>query len=541
MLCGPGIRHPPPAHVEHRGKGSQAGDVVDDDAAGEVEHAPGLQEAAAPHHVHEGEVDEEQPRRQEEHVGLEADPVGEGAGDEGRGDDGEHHLVGDEDELGDRWVLRRRAGQGDPVEEGLVEVADEAAGPARKAERVADGEPDHGRPAHRHEALDHDGQHVLAADQPAIEEGQARRHEHHQAGADEHEAGVAGVEPRHGLPRGGGVRPTCTPPAQGAGPGTPSGHRSPGPSRSGRLCRCGDRVALATRRLHEAVGRPDGVRARVRRDPHGRAARRAARPGCRARWRWRCSSSRPASRYSSWVCSPAHGWTACGDGPCSSRLTPIRAVLLFSIPAAYLAGVLRMEQLYVVVFLEGCFGALFDAAYPAYVPSLIGVDRVVEGNSKLATSSSLAEIGGPGLGGGLVQLIGAPFAMLVDAVSFVFSAVSLALIRSPEPPRPTRTVATPDAAGDQRGSPTGRPAPRPHPADPPLDRGPRGRLVLRRPLHDLPHPGPAPGPVPARHRRLRRRRRLPRRLVRRRDESSRASDSVRPSSGWRPAPRSWAS
>ena len=121
----------------------------------------------------------------------------------------------------------------------------------------------------------------------------------------------------------------------------------------------------------------------------------------------------------------------------------IRAVLLFSIPAAYLAGELRIEQLYVVVFLEGCLGALFDAAYPAYVPSLIGVDRVVEGNSKLATSSSLAEIGGPGLGGGLVQLIGAPFAILVDAVSFVVSALSLILIRSPEPPRPTRVSSTP--------------------------------------------------------------------------------------------------
>ena len=55
-----------------------------------------------------------------------------------------------------------------------------------------------------------------------------------------------------------------------------------------------------------------------------------------------------------------------------------------------------MEQLYVVVFIEACLGSLFDAAYPAYVPSLIGVDRVVEGNSKLATSSSIAEIGGPG-------------------------------------------------------------------------------------------------------------------------------------------------
>ena len=67
-----------------------------------------------------------------------------------------------------------------------------------------------------------------------------------------------------------------------------------------------------------------------------------------------------------------------------------------SIPVAYAAGVLRMEQLYLVTFVEGCLGALFDAAYPAYVPSLIGVDRVVNGNSKLATSSSLAEIGGPG-------------------------------------------------------------------------------------------------------------------------------------------------
>ena len=121
----------------------------------------------------------------------------------------------------------------------------------------------------------------------------------------------------------------------------------------------------------------------------------------------------------------------------------IRAVLLFSIPAAYLADVLRMEYLYVVVFLEGSLGALFDAAYPAYVPSLIGVDRVVEGNSKLATSSSLAEIGGPGLAGGLVQLIGAPFAILVDAISFGVSAISLGLIRRPEPARPARTTPTP--------------------------------------------------------------------------------------------------
>jgi MFS family permease len=121
----------------------------------------------------------------------------------------------------------------------------------------------------------------------------------------------------------------------------------------------------------------------------------------------------------------------------------IRSLLLLSIPIAYAAGVLRMEQLYLVTFLEGCLGALFHAAYPAYVPSLIGVDRVVDGNSKLATSSSIAEIGGPGLAGALVQLVSAPFAILVDAVSFAVSAVSLLLIRTPEPARPERTTSTP--------------------------------------------------------------------------------------------------
>jgi MFS family permease len=120
----------------------------------------------------------------------------------------------------------------------------------------------------------------------------------------------------------------------------------------------------------------------------------------------------------------------------------LRALLLLSIPAAYAGGVLAIGQLDVVVFLEACLGVLFNAAYPAYVPSLIGVDRVVEGNSRLASSSSLAEIGGPGLAGGLVQLIGAPLAILVDAISYVVSAISLILIRTAEPARPVKIVPT---------------------------------------------------------------------------------------------------
>ena len=120
----------------------------------------------------------------------------------------------------------------------------------------------------------------------------------------------------------------------------------------------------------------------------------------------------------------------------------VRAALLLSIPIAYAIGALRIEQLYVVMFLEACLGALFDAAYPAYLPTLIGRERLVEGNSRLATSSSIAEIGGPGFAGGLVQVVSAPFAILVDAVSFVVSAVTLMMIRAPEPAPPPRTTTT---------------------------------------------------------------------------------------------------
>jgi MFS family permease len=120
----------------------------------------------------------------------------------------------------------------------------------------------------------------------------------------------------------------------------------------------------------------------------------------------------------------------------------IRAALLLSIPVAYAVGALRMEQLYVVMFLEACLGALFDAAYPAYLPTLIGRDRLIEGNSRLATSSSIAEIGGPSFAGALVQVVSAPFAILVDAVSFVVSALTLLMIRAPEPPRPPREART---------------------------------------------------------------------------------------------------
>jgi predicted MFS family arabinose efflux permease len=111
-----------------------------------------------------------------------------------------------------------------------------------------------------------------------------------------------------------------------------------------------------------------------------------------------------------------------------------RALLVASIPIAALTQQLRLEHLYVVVALNGGLTVLFNAAYEAYLPSLINRENLVEGNSKLALSSSMAEVLGPGLAGFLVQLLTAPIAMAADALSFLASIGSLMLIRQPEPP-----------------------------------------------------------------------------------------------------------
>jgi MFS family permease len=117
-----------------------------------------------------------------------------------------------------------------------------------------------------------------------------------------------------------------------------------------------------------------------------------------------------------------------------------RALLLFSIPAAALFGVLGMEQLYAVAILVGALTTFFDVAYRSYLPTLVSRQALLEGNSKLQASAAVVEVGSFGLAGALVQLLTAPLAVLVDAVSFLLSALSLASIRAREPaPAPPET------------------------------------------------------------------------------------------------------
>jgi MFS family permease len=100
-----------------------------------------------------------------------------------------------------------------------------------------------------------------------------------------------------------------------------------------------------------------------------------------------------------------------------------RAALLALIPILWAAGVLQIWHLLVLEFVIGIFTVFFDVAYQSYLPALIEREHLIDGNSKLQLTVSVAQIGGPTLSGTLIAAITAPYAIVVDAVSFAISSV----------------------------------------------------------------------------------------------------------------------
>ncbi len=111
-----------------------------------------------------------------------------------------------------------------------------------------------------------------------------------------------------------------------------------------------------------------------------------------------------------------------------------RAATILSIPIAFYFDALTIWQLYLVGFINGTFTVFFDVAYQSYLPSIVERDQLVEGNSKLEITRAAAQILGPGLAGILIEVLRAPIAMLIDSISYLFSAAFLFWIRRPEPP-----------------------------------------------------------------------------------------------------------
>jgi MFS family permease len=109
-----------------------------------------------------------------------------------------------------------------------------------------------------------------------------------------------------------------------------------------------------------------------------------------------------------------------------------RALTLGSVPIAFALGHLTLAQLYVVGFLTGTLTVFFDVSYQSYLPSIVKRAQLVDGNAKLEITRSGAQVLGPGIGGLLVHAITAPYTVLADAISYLWSASFLFAIRKPE-------------------------------------------------------------------------------------------------------------
>jgi MFS family permease len=111
-----------------------------------------------------------------------------------------------------------------------------------------------------------------------------------------------------------------------------------------------------------------------------------------------------------------------------------RAILLASIPVAFLANALGMLHLVVVAFFAAVLSTVFDVAERSYLPTVVPRRQLVGANSAITASGSVAEFTSFGLGGFLINVLKAPIAIAVDAASFVVSALVLSRIRTEEPP-----------------------------------------------------------------------------------------------------------
>ena len=99
------------------------------------------------------------------------------------------------------------------------------------------------------------------------------------------------------------------------------------------------------------------------------------------------------------------------------------------IPVLWALDALRMWQLLVLQFAIGIFTVLFDVAYQSYLPALVDREELIDGNSKLQLTVSVAQVAGPSASGGLIAAITAPYAIVLDAASFV----DLGDLHAPDP------------------------------------------------------------------------------------------------------------
>ncbi|MCR2762858.1 MFS transporter [Microbacterium sp. zg.B48] len=113
----------------------------------------------------------------------------------------------------------------------------------------------------------------------------------------------------------------------------------------------------------------------------------------------------------------------------------VRALALGLIPLLWWLGTLQMWHLYAVALVVGIATVFFDVSYQSIIPSLVRPSQIAEANGKLQSTYELANIAGPGIGGWLIGILTAPFAILATVGTYVISFVALLLTRDDEQDR----------------------------------------------------------------------------------------------------------
>jgi MFS family permease len=111
-------------------------------------------------------------------------------------------------------------------------------------------------------------------------------------------------------------------------------------------------------------------------------------------------------------------------------------LLYLSLPVAALTGALSLPHLFAVAFGTGAASVFFKTAYQVLLPTLLGADDLPAGNARLQGTEAGTQVGGPGLAGLIAGAVGAVWALLFDAVTFLVSALCLAAIRTAPRRRP---------------------------------------------------------------------------------------------------------
>lgn len=122
----------------------------------------------------------------------------------------------------------------------------------------------------------------------------------------------------------------------------------------------------------------------------------------------------------------------------------VRALALATLPALWMIDLLQMWHLYAVALVLGVATVFFDVSYQSILPSLVRPTQIAEANGKLASTQELASIAGPAVGGWLIGIFTAPFAILGTSITYVASFIALSLthdheqLRAPDDRAPLR-------------------------------------------------------------------------------------------------------